>query len=287
MKPTASLKWQGIIALASLLAPLSLWLFHSNGAVVDADSIVMFAAVFLGSVVVGATGFGSAAVGGAIMLLWFVPISAVPILNAASLTTQMISMGQLWRSLQLRGCIPLIAGGLLGIPIGAWVLRIADPNIFRIAFGAFLLIWSVYLLLRPQFRLRKTGPVADGLVGVTGGFTGGSIAFPGAFPAIWCAVTRPTKQEQRGTMQIYILVMQCCVLAYLYSTGIVGRGFLPDYLKIFPAIMTGTFVGVYLYSRIDEAMFRRIVLLILIVAAVTHIFHGVGHFIVSPAASAV
>lgn len=96
MQSSVSLKWQGIIALASLLQPLSLWIFHSNSATVDADSIVMFTAVFFGAVVVGATGFGSAAVGGAIMLFWFVPLSAVPILNAASLTTQTISMGQLW-----------------------------------------------------------------------------------------------------------------------------------------------------------------------------------------------
>lgn len=139
--------------------------------------------------------------------------------------------------------MPLSVGGLLGIPLGAWVLRVTGPSIFRIAFGVFLVIWSVYLLLRPQLHLRKCGPLAEGLIGITGGFTGGAIAFPGAFPAIWCAVTRATKEEQRGTVQIYILVMQCCVLAYLYWIGIVGRGFLPDYLKIFPAIMIATFIG--------------------------------------------
>ena len=279
MTSTISLKWQAIVAFASLLMPLSLWVFHSNGAVVDADSVVMFAAVFLGSVVVGATGFGSAAVGGAIMLFWFVPISAVPILNAASLTTQTISIGQLWRSLRLRGCIPLIVGGLFGIPTGAWVLEITDPNVFRIAFGVFLLIWCIYLLRRPKFRLRKGGPITEGLVGMTGGFTGGAIAFPAAFPAIWCAVTRTTKEEQRGTMQIYILVMQYCVLGYLYSMGIIGRDFLPDYLKIFPAVIIGTFVGVYFYSRIDETMFRHMVLLILILGAVSHIIRGLAHFV--------
>jgi uncharacterized membrane protein YfcA len=277
-EPAIPLKWQGVVGLASLLAPLSLWIFHSDSAGVDADSIVMFTAAFFGAVVVGAAGFGSAAVGGAIMLFWFVPLSAIPILNAASLTTQTISMGQLWRSLSLRNSMPLIVGGLFGIPLGAWVLRVADPNIFHIAFGAFLLIWSLYLLLRP-LRLRKGGPLIDGLVGVTGGFTGGAIAFPAAFPAIWCALTRVTKEEQRGTMQIYILVMQCCVLAYLYFIGIIGPDFPADYLKIFPAIIIGTFVGVFLYSRINETTFRRTVLLILLVASVIHITRGLAHFI--------
>ena len=81
-------------------------------------------------------------------------------------------------------------------------------------------------------------------------------------------------------MQIYILVMQCCVLGYLYSMGIIiGRDFLPDYLKIFPAVIIGTFVGVYFYSRIDETMFRHMVLLILILGAVSHIIRGLAHFV--------
>ena len=53
----------------------------------------MFTAVFFGSVVVGAAGSLLAAVGGAVMLFWFVPLSAVPIVNAASFTTQTISIG--------------------------------------------------------------------------------------------------------------------------------------------------------------------------------------------------
>ena len=213
------------------------------------------------------------------MLFWFIPISAVPILNAASLTTQLVSIGQLWKVLQWRGSLPLIIGGLIGIPFGVWLLQHANPDAFRIAFGLFLMCWCGYLLMRPHLELRRRGPLAETVVGLTGGITSGAIAFPGALPAVWCALTRSTKEEQRGTIQIFILVLQFCTLFYLLASGLIGRDFIPDYLKMLPAIMIGTFVGVHLFSRINAAVFRRLVLLILLIAAATHIVHGAVHIL--------
>jgi hypothetical protein len=279
MTPTLSLRTQGMLIAASLAAPAALWVAGTANPIVDSRSLIIFIAVFFGSVVVGAAGFGSAAVAGAIMLFWFIPLSAVPILNSASLTTQIISLGHLWRNLQWRGCLPLIIGGLVGIPLGVWVLQWADPDEFRFGFGMFLVCWSCYLLMRPHLRLKRPGALADAAVGLSGGISGGSIAFPGALPAIWCALTRSSKEEQRGTIQIFILVTQFCTLAYLFASGLVDRSFFSDYLKMLPAIMIGTFVGVHLFTKFNEVTFRRLVLLLLLLAGAAHTIHAVVDYL--------
>lgn len=249
------------------------------GAGVDFRSSIILIAVFLGSLVVGTAGFGSAAVAGAIMLFWFVPVSAVPILIAASLTTQLISLGQLWHILRWRSCVPLVIGGLIGIPLGVVLLQSVDADAFRIAFGIFLVCWSSYVLIRPQLKLNSQNSATDVLVGMTGGITGGAIAFPGAVPAIWCTLTRNNKEEQRGTIQAFILIMQLCTLGYLAAKGLISRSFIPDYFKMLPVIMLGTFVGVYLYTKIDESSFRRLILLLLLIAGAVHIIDpGINHF---------
>ncbi len=47
-----------------------------------------------------------------------------------------------------------------------------------------------------------------------------------------------------------------------------------------PAIVIGTFVGVHLFTMINEALFRRLVLLLLLIAGATHIIHvGVDTYI--------
>ena len=275
MTLTLPLKWQVVLVGGSLLAPWSLWAAGATSSIIDSRSLVIFCAVFLGSVVVGAAGFGSAAVAGALMLFWLVPISAVPILNSASFTTQVISVGQLWRSLRWRGCLALIVGGLIGIPLGVLLLQRADPELFRLAFGLFLACWSSYLLMRPHLRLQKRGRLVDGFVGLTGGISGGAIAFPGALPAIWCTLTRDTMEEQRGTIQMFILVMQAATLTYLVANGLVGHAFVLDYIRMLPAIVIGTFVGVHLFTKINVFLFRRVVLLLLLIAGATHALHAV------------
>jgi uncharacterized protein len=268
---TLTIRRQGVLVLLSVLAPLSLWVTGTPAAGIDPRSLLVFIAVFFGSLVVGATGFGSAAVAGAIMLFWLVPVSAVPILIAASFTTQLISLGQLWHILRWRGCLPLLLGGLIGIPLGVLLLQRADADAFRVVFGIFLVCWSGYVLLRPQLRFYKKNSTADFFVGITGGITGGAIAFPGAIPAIWCTLTRNSKEEQRGTIQAFIFIMQLCTLGYLAANSMIGRTFVPDYLKMLPAIMLGTFVGVHLFTKINEASFRRLILLLLLIAGAAHI----------------
>ena len=73
MTPAIPLKWQVGLIVGSLAAPYGLWASGATGPLLDPRSFLIFVAVFLGSVVVGAAGFGSAAVAGALMLFWFVP----------------------------------------------------------------------------------------------------------------------------------------------------------------------------------------------------------------------
>jgi uncharacterized protein len=278
---TIPLRWQGILVLGSVVAPFFLWAIGEITSLIDSRGIIIYVAVFFGSVVVGAAGFGSAAVAGAIMLFWLVPVSAVPILNSASFTTQLISVSQLWKSLQWRGCLPLVVGGLIGMPMGVLLLERANPDAFRLAFGIFLFCWSGYLLLRPHLQLQRKGPLADAVAGLTGGITGGAVAFPGALPAIWCSLTRNTKEEQRGTIQAFILVVQFCTLAFLAAKGMVSLGLISDYIKMLPAILMGTFVGVHLFTKMDHALFRRLILLILLIAGATHVVHAGIDFLVT------
>jgi hypothetical protein len=74
-------------------------------------------------------------------------------------------------------------------------------------------------------------------------------------------------------MQMLIFVVQICTLALLL--GLVGRDFFSDFIKMLPAIIIGTFV---------ESLFRRLVLLLLLIAGATHSIHAVAERPVSQGA---
>jgi uncharacterized protein len=222
-----------------------------------------------GSMVAGLTGFAFSAVTGAFLFHWLTPAAAVPLLLACSITTQLLSITTLWRAMQWKACLPLLLGGLPGIPIGAYLLQHVRPEAFAVGFGAFLMLYSAYMLWRPGTNIRGGGRLMALVVGFAGGAAAGAIAFPGAFPTIWCSLRALPKEAQRGIVQPFILVMQCAALLYFSRIGILGATTLATFVWGAPAVLGGTWIGIQLYRRITDAMYRRVVLGFLLVSGAT------------------
>lgn len=233
---------------------------------IDATLLLTVVSVFTGSLVAGLAGFAFSAISGAILLHWVPPSIAVPLLLACSITTQLLSITKLWRTMQWRRCAPFLIGGGVGIPIGTKLLEVLDARTFAIAFGAFLVGYCTYMLRRPNIVVPQASRLADVAAGFVGGITGGSVAFPGAIPTIWCSVRGLPKREQRGIIQPYILIMQVATLGYFSKLGIVASGTITTYLLCAPVVLGGTWLGLHFFDRIDDAMFRRLVLFFLLLS---------------------
>jgi uncharacterized protein len=261
-----------LLAVASLIGALTLaWLQQSLLPGLRASDLVpaaTFGAILIGSVASGLAGFAFSAITGSLLLHWLAPGSAVPLLLACSILTQICSILALRHTLEWRQCGLLLLGGLLGIPVGAYALQFLAPAAFAAAFGAFLVAYSVYMLARPNFAIRRDGGggVAAVAVGFCGGITGGAAAFPGAVPTIWCSLRRLPKDAQRGTVQPFILVMQLATLGYFSKLGLLGAATAETFLWCAPAVLLGTWIGLRLFRRIDDVMFRRTLLAFLLVS---------------------
>ena len=178
--------------------------------------------VLIGSVAAGLAGFAFSAITGSLLFHWIAPMAAVPLLLACSITTQLFSIAALWNTMQWKRCLPILVGGFLGIPVGAFVLQHLSAGKFDVAFGAFLVCYAAYMLWRPNLKIHQDGggSIAAIAIGFVGGITGGAVAFPGAFPTIWCSLRALPKEIQRGTVQPFILIMQVATLAYFSKLGI-------------------------------------------------------------------
>lgn len=231
--------------------------------------IATLAIIFAGSLAAGLAGFAFSAITGAILFHLVGPISAVPLLLACSITTQLFSISKLWHTMQWRQCFPYLVGGFAGIPIGAELLRTFDAHIFAAGFGFFLICYSLYMLLRPHSVVRGGGRYVEVAAGFAGGITGGATAFPGAVPAVWCSLRGLSKLEQRGIVQPFILLMQIATLVYFSKLGILASATLTTYLWCAPAVVLGTWLGLQLFNRIDDKRFRQVVLLFLLISGAT------------------
>ena len=60
---------------------------------------------------------------------------------------------------------PYLVGGAPGVAVGVQVLRWANPAYLRIGIAAFLVLYSIYGLMRPALRPIRAGAAADTAVG--------------------------------------------------------------------------------------------------------------------------
>lgn len=235
-----------------------------------ASWLIVSAAIFAGAVVSGLLGFAFSAVAGAILLHVLPPTEAVPLMMACSIVTQAVSLVALRGTVQWRGNPVLIASGMFGILPALYLLHSIDTRIFRIGFGAFLAAYAAYMLLRPAISagVDSPGRLRDAAIGFGGGLIGGLTAMPGALPTMWCELRGMPKDQQRGFVQPYITAMQLSALAVMLWHNSFSSQTLLNLTFSLPALASGAALGVVLFRRIDGALFRHIVLAVLLVAGV-------------------
>ena len=235
--------------------------------------VMLSAGVFAGALVSGLVGFAFSAVAGAVLLHIMPPTEAIPLMMACSIVTQVVSLVALRGKVEWRGSLVLIAGGALGIAPALYLLHTIDAWMFRFGFGAFLTVYAAWMLLRPAVARADDTPgrLRHALVGLGGGLIGGLTAMPGALPTIWCDLRGMPKDRQRGLVQPYIMAMQVLALTLLLSHNTLSREMLGHLMLSLPALAAGVALGIMMFRRISDALFRRVVLTLLLVAGVTFV----------------
>jgi len=100
------------------------------------DGFVIFAGALLGGFVSGLAGFGTALTAIGIWLHVAPPAVVAPLIVCCSCVAQSQTLPRIWKSINWRRIWPMIAAGLFGVPLGAWLLTLADPSLFRLKGGS-------------------------------------------------------------------------------------------------------------------------------------------------------
>ena len=205
------------------------------------------------------------------------PSEAVLLIVACGVTICAINQVILRDKLDTSRLVPFLAGGAFGVPVGAWLLRFAKPEPFRLGMGIFLVAYGgVFMILRALPAVTAGGRAADAAVGLAGGVLGGFAGLSGVLPTIWSGLRAWPKARQRGTYQPYVLTMHGLALVSLAVAGLVDVKMGERYLWFLPALLVGTWVGLKLYGHLNEVWFQRLVLGLFFVSGVALIVGAVG-----------
>jgi uncharacterized membrane protein YfcA len=225
-------------------------------------------AIFLAASISSTVGFAFSAVAAA-MILHLVPdnVAAVQIMMAASIGIQAWCVMGLRRTISWRACAPFVAGGVVAMPLGIYLLLTLPARTYVFSIGVALSLYGAYMLLARPRLIKKGGTLVTIAVGALGGLTGPLAAFPGAFVTIWCGMQGWDKVAQRSIYQPYILIVQVLTLAALIAVSQRARLDAALLTYALPGI-AGAVVGLRIFHRLTDPQFQRLVNVALIVSGV-------------------
>jgi uncharacterized protein len=228
------------------------------------DQAIFLLGTFTAAFVTGLAGFAFGMVAAGIWLFALPPAETTTLIVGYALMVQGYATWRLRGSIDYRRLLPFVIGSAIGIPAGLAILEFVQPKYMRTGVGALLIAFSLYNLTRPQFpvtrRLARTG---DAGVGILNGVLGASTGLGGILPVIWTTLRGWTRNEQRGVHQPTAFATFVMSIVALGSGGLVTPETVHLFLLGLPALLAGTLLGWVLYGKLDEATFRKIVLVLL------------------------
>ena len=199
---------------------------------------------------------------------WVLPPSvAAPLTVFGALVGQVLSMGAVRSGYETKRIAPFVVAGLLGVPLGAYILKHSDPTGFKLIAGSLLMIYGgAVLALRDPPKISAGGAALDAGAGFLGGALGGLGGFAGAAPALWTTLRGWPADVKRATLQVFNIAMHVWTLTvYAATTGFDPRAVRLAWV-VLPAVLLPGWLGGRLYKRFTEAQYTRFVLMLLVLS---------------------
>jgi uncharacterized membrane protein YfcA len=223
-------------------------------------------AAFAGGFASGLAGFAMGFVVSGVWLHILTPVQTTALIAGYGLLTQAYGVWQLRHALSWRKLAPFIVCGTVGVPVGTLLLIHVDPAFARGGVGLLLIAYSVYGFARPQLKPLQARIAADGGIGFLSGVLGGLTGLSGFVITVWCQLRGWSKDVQRAVFQPVMLAAAVMTTIALGVSGAYTPQTVELYVLGVPALLSGLWVGFKLYGRLDDAAFRKVVLLLVFVS---------------------
>ena len=228
------------------------------------DIAIVVAGALAAGFVNGLSGTGYALVALGFWLQAMSPVTAAPLTALCGVAGHVQSLPRIWQGVRWPRLWPFLAAGVFGVPIGTLLLDHVRPQPLKLGVGLLLIFYSGWMAFvrRPPI-VSGGGRLADAAIGFTGGVMGGMASLSGPAPLIWAQLRGFGKDEQRGVNQPFNMSVLFLALVASGIAGFLDRTFFVWAAIALPATLIGARIGLMLYRRIDDAGFRRVVLVLL------------------------
>lgn len=224
--------------------------------------ILIVIITFLAGFTQGLSGFGSILLALPLLTLFIDIKTVIPLVALHGLFMTVILLIQLWRHLEWRKVLPIVAGSIPGVPLGVFFLKNMNTDIIQLTMGIILLSYALFsLFFRPViWEMKRMGVL---LVGFLAGCLGGALGAAGPPVIVYTSLQPWTKDTIKATLQGFFVASGLVVVLLHALNGLTTVMVFQYFLVSLPALILGTYTGSFFYGRIGESTYKRIMFILL------------------------
>jgi uncharacterized membrane protein YfcA len=230
-------------------------------------SSLVVAAAFM---IRGLVGFGSGLLMVPLLLLLFDIQLVVPTAASLAVLAGVLSLStfETWKYVRKDLMLMMLAGVIVGIVLGAFVLASYGGELLKRLFGVFVALYALKMLFWNEVKVWASGRYGGLVAGLVGGCLGGMFGTGGPPVVMYLDTKVQDKRAFRATLIFYFLVANTWQFVANCFTGLINGEVLRFALYLLPAFVVGNLAGAMLHVKINQALFNKVVALVLLVTGV-------------------
>ncbi len=240
----------------------------------DSITIIIVIIIFYATLVQSTLGFGSALIMMPFLTALIGIKTAVPLVALIATTIHISILIYKWQEVDFLAAWRLVIASLIGIPIGAFLLRMGNEEYLKFILGLIIIGFSIYYLLKPALPFIKDEKYAY-FFGFFAGILGGAYNTNGPPVVIYGSMRRWKPTIFRTTLQGYFFPTGLLLLISHYSVGLWTAMVWHNYFIALPFVLTAVLIGGKLNAKISAGKFDKYIYMFLILTGMYITFQSV------------
>ncbi len=226
-----------------------------------------FVITLVSGITQGLTGFGYSLVFVSFMVIFLPPKIVVPVvtIHAALINVMIIYGARRW--IELRRVWPLMLAGVCGMPLGTYLLISLSAQTLKPVIGVIIILFAVAFLSGFEHKLRKE-TAASIFVGFLSGMLNAGTGMSGPPVILFFTNQGVSKDVFRANLAAYFMFVNLSTLLFFLYKGLVTADVARYSAMLLPGLVIGAVGGIRLSAAVDENIFKKIALLIVIMAGI-------------------
>ena len=227
------------------------------------EMVVSAAMLFAGSTVLSTVGFGIGMTTTPVMLLVLEPQTVVVVVNTISLALFVLIIRQTRDQVSARDVTPLAVAGLMGVPVGVFILTSASASALRISITGLIILLTLavaFNLRGPIPRSNLIGPVVAFVVAVM--LT--SLGIGGPLMALFLLTRGWSRHAVRGSLSFYFLAVEAAGVVGYGVAGLFTAERVALILVVALPVLLGFALATVLIRRMNERLFQHAVVVVIL-----------------------